>query len=108
MAHVAGRWAPYWVAARLAATARDSWPIFDGWCAARNVDPDELPPDRYLNLVYYWLTRNADAKRRAELDAKLERPPSGENVSTIDEGTWSADAEMAAFESAARAASGAT
>lgn len=104
MADVEGRWPPYWVAARLAATARDRWTIFDGWCAARGVDPVDLPPDRFCNLVYYWLVRNANDRQRADLDFWLEALPTGEDPVAADEGRWSADAEMAAFTQAQQAA----
>lgn len=94
---------PYWVAARLTATARHNWTMFDGWAASRAVDPLGLPPDRFLNLVYYWLVRNADEKRRASIDRDLNRPPAGEQAPT-DEGPWSAEAEMAVFAKASSAA----
>jgi len=47
------------------------WPIFDGWCAARNVDHDELAWDRWLNLVYYFATRNMTAEDRTKLDDEM-------------------------------------
>ena len=66
----------------------------------------ELPIDRMLNLVYFWLTQAANERRRREIDAELERVPAGERqAESVDEGTWSADAEMAAFTSAASASS---
>lgn len=59
-----------------------------------------------LNLAYYWLTRSANERRRREIDSELERLPEGETkADTIDEGAWSADAEMAAFQQAASASS---
>lgn len=76
--------------------------MFDGWCASRNVEPAALPIDRLCNLVYYWLVRNADDKRRADIDAHLHRPPPGAD----DVGMWSAESEMAAFRSASAATSG--
>ena len=65
------------------------------------MDPEALPIDRLCNLVYYWLVRSADERRRAEIDSYLNRPPPGQ---TVDEGVWSSDAEMAAFSKAAAAA----
>lgn len=106
MADGAGHWAPYWVAARLTATARHNWSMFDGWCASRAVDPLALPVDRFLNLVYYWLTRNANERRKREIDSELDRVPANEQqTGPIDEGAWSAEEEMAAFQQAASASS---
>lgn len=51
---------------------RDSvWPYFDGWCASRNVEPMELPWDRWLNLVYYFATRNASTEDKEKFDAEI-------------------------------------
>ena len=100
MAAVAGERPPYWVAARLTATARQQWPTFDGWCASRNVDPLVLDIDRFCNLIYFWLTQNVDERRRREIDTQLERVPPGEDP--VEDSTWSAEAEMAAFTAAAR------
>jgi hypothetical protein len=47
------------------------WPSFDGWCASRNVDHLELPWDRWLNLVYYFATRNASKEDKDSFDAAL-------------------------------------
>jgi len=103
VAALAGVRAPYWTAARLTATARREWPTFDGWCASRNVDPLVLDIDRFLNLVYFWLTHNADERRRREIDRQLERVPPGQEA--VEDSTWSAESEMAAFQAAARASS---
>ena len=67
----------------------------------------DLPIDRLLNLVYFWLTRNANERRRREIDSELERLPAGETqAGSVDEGAWSAESEMAAFQQAASASSG--
>lgn len=50
------------------ATADEVWPYFDGWCASRNVDHLELPWDRWLNLVYYFATRNASSDEKKDFD----------------------------------------
>lgn len=49
------------------------WPLFDGWCAARNVDPLELTWDRCLNLVYFFATHNATKEKKAEFDAAMAK-----------------------------------
>lgn len=45
--------------------------MFDGWAASKNVDPLSLPWDRYLNLVYYFMTRNLDTEGKDKVDAEL-------------------------------------
>lgn len=45
--------------------------MFDGWSASRNVDPLSLPWDRYLNLVYYFMTRNLDTAEKDKIDAEM-------------------------------------
>jgi len=53
------------------ATSDLVWPYFDGWCASRNVDHLELPLHRWLNLVYYFATRNASKEDRDKFDAAI-------------------------------------
>lgn len=40
--------------------ACDKWHDFDGWCAAKNVDPMDLNAARFVNLVEYWAKRGLD------------------------------------------------
>ena len=106
MAGRQGHRPPYWVASRLITSARQDWARFDGWAAAQGVDPIDLPMDRFCNLVYYWLTRGADPRRRDEIDRTLERPPAGATATLDDSGSpWSAESELSAFSTAAAAAS---
>ena len=60
-----------------------------------------------LNLVYFWLTNGKNERARREIDNALERVPQEEREAgtAVDEGAWSADAEMAAFQQAAAASS---
>lgn len=56
-------------------TERRRYLAFDGWCAARGVDPGDLRVDRFLNLVTYYVAevyivdgrpvneKHADARR---------------------------------------------
>lgn len=37
----------------------------------QGVDPWELPAERWLNLIYYFATRNMDRKAREEFDGEL-------------------------------------
>jgi hypothetical protein len=48
-----------------------AWPIFDGWCASRGVDHEDLRWDRWLNLVYYFATRNASTEDKDKFDAAI-------------------------------------
>lgn len=80
--------------------ARQHWATFDGWAAARNVDPLDLPPDRMLSLVYYWSIRNADSREAIDkFDRRLWMPPKGREAPKGS--PWSAEAETAAFGSLA-------
>ena len=53
------------------ATSDEVWPSFDGWCASRGVEQEDLRWDRWLNLVYYFATRNASSEQKKEFDAAL-------------------------------------
>lgn len=66
--------------------------MFDGWTAARGVDPQSLPYDRFCNLIYYWLTRG-DQDRRARVDLEL-------SAGDVEAPGWSAEEEMALFRAA--------
>lgn len=108
MAHGQGVRPPYWSAARLTATARARWHEFDGWAASCGVDPLDLPIDRFLNLVYYWLMQGVKPSERDRVEAQLAAPPSGADPAEVEEdpdSPWSADAEMAAFRAAQSATS---
>jgi hypothetical protein len=66
------RHAPYPVAVVLAgAVDGDNWHIFDGWCAARGVDPRGLGWSRFLNLVYFFLLENNDKEGRAKVEQAI-------------------------------------
>lgn len=80
---------------RLIAIASHNWRSFDGWCASRNVDPLELPLDRFLNTVYYWATRNGDEDSIKKFDRKLWIPEKGKEIPR--ESPWSAENETNAF-----------
>jgi hypothetical protein len=47
------------------------WPTFDGWCASQSIDSLDLPWDRWLNLVYYFATRNAATEDREKFDQAI-------------------------------------
>lgn len=84
--------------------AVSNWPIFDGWCAARNVDPLDLDPARFCNLVYFWITRTMNEEAKAAFDAALEGPVKGDQASDQIRavGRWSREAELEQFRKASR------
>lgn len=47
------------------------WSYFDGWCASRNVDHEALPWASWLNLVYFFATRNASADDKKQFDGDM-------------------------------------
>jgi len=53
-------------------TDERNWPTFDGWCVEKGIDLLELPSDRALNLIYYFITRNMDEKQRTKFDNQLQ------------------------------------
>jgi len=69
------------------------------------VDPLELPPDRFVNLIYFWLSRGRDEQEMATLDSELSQPLPGREP-TVDVGVWSPEAEMAQFLAAQAATAG--
>lgn len=85
--------------ARLVWTVADHWQVFDGWAAARNVEPLTLPLHRFLSLIYYWLVKDADDKGVAKLDRDLWRPPTG--VKPPPGSPWSPEVELAGFDALA-------
>lgn len=62
------------------ATSDLVWPYFDGWCASRNVDHLELPWDRWLNLVYYFATRNMSTEDKQEFDDTIAQQVTAYNL----------------------------
>lgn len=47
------------------------WHEFDGWCASRNVEPMELDPARFMNLVEYWAKRGLDKEGLQKFDEAM-------------------------------------
>lgn len=75
------------------------WAVFDGWCASRNVNPLDLPIDRFCNLVYYWAVRNMKDDAKADFDRHISQPVTGAGATAIREATgiWSRESELAQF-----------
>ena len=68
---------------------------FDGLCASQGFDPLHLPWDRFLNLAYYFLIRDADQEGIDKLERVLWMPPTPDVE--VEYGPWSAAAETAAL-----------
>lgn len=43
---------------------RRTWAVFDGWCAARGVDPLALNCERFINLATYYAVEEAIVEHR--------------------------------------------
>lgn len=81
---------------RLLGLARDDWASLDGQMASLNVDPLLLPPDRFLNLIYWWATHHAEEQAQVDkFDRQLWMPPKGKAAAPGS--PWSPEAETAAF-----------
>ena len=80
---------------RLVYIAGQNCQRFDGLMASRNIDPLDLPMDRFLSLVYWWWTEGADDQARQRFDARLWMPPKGEVPDKRS--PWSAENETSAF-----------
>jgi hypothetical protein len=83
------------VTLRLVGLARREWASLDGEMASQNVDTWAMAPDRFLNLIYWWATRNGEADAVAKFDRRLWMPPKG--VAPAPGSPWSPEAETAAF-----------
>lgn len=88
---------PVQAALRLMATVEGLWRTFDGWAASQGCDPLTLPLDRFCNLVYYYLTRNAEEKDLFRVDAELIRPLPGTPTTAIPDGWEEAESALTAL-----------
>jgi hypothetical protein len=81
------------VTQRLVGLARREWASFDGESVT---DPLLLPPDRFLNRIYWWAIRNAQEQEQIDkFDRRLWRPPRGKAAAPGS--PWSPEAETSAF-----------
>lgn len=80
---------------RLLSYAEDHWVAIDGWSVTNGgMDPLDLPIDRFLNFIYWFIVRDGDPEEIEKFDIRLWRPPPGE---VPDRGPWSAESETASF-----------
>jgi hypothetical protein len=79
--------------------ALSDWQTLDGWAMSRGLgDLEEMEVSRFVNLVWYWMIRNAEDQKDIEkLRLKLWVPPKNPRVPVRDLGPWSAENETKAF-----------
>lgn len=47
--------------------------MFDGWAAANGIEPLELPIDRLLSTIQYYLYKDRTKEQKKELDSTINR-----------------------------------
>lgn len=47
--------------------------MFDGWAAANGIDPLELPLDRLMTTIHYYLYKDRTTDQKKELDSQINR-----------------------------------
>jgi hypothetical protein len=99
--YVRGDWLLVWIAS--------NWTVFDGWCAARNIDPLSLPVRRMVALAWHAITEHANDDMMDEIEQAIaahERLLSGASIRQTGVPLWwneaDVDAEAAAFAAAFR------
>jgi hypothetical protein len=82
------------VAQRLIVAARSDWMLFDGWCAAHNLDPTSTHISRLCNIAYRLRLEacEKDSERYA-VKARLWAPPEGTRASGR---SWDDDPDIVA------------
>lgn len=80
---------------RLVNTVAEHWPRFDGEMALQGFDPLDLPFDRFISLLYAWMTKDLDEAGLAKFDAQLWQPVKGVEIPA--ESPWSPENEQKAF-----------
>jgi hypothetical protein len=78
--------------------------VFDSWCLkTAGIDPLDLPFDRYLSMVHRFVMEHMkDEEAYEQFDRLLNEPPplpEGADPDDYTEGVWSAESEMAQFQS---------
>lgn len=85
-----------------------NWGTLDGYAVAHGLpDLRELPLERFLNFVWYMMTRNSEPKEIERLKQTLWVPPKSERAKPIPKNSpWSAENETAALKAAIATLSG--
>jgi hypothetical protein len=87
---------PYFVATRLFGVAVQEWSLFNGTHLRQGVDVLKLHPSDFLDVVWSWLTENADQKEIDKIGRKIWLPPRGVEP-TDDNPYYGFAAEEAAY-----------
>lgn len=78
-------------------TARQNWAELDGYAVAHGMGfLQDLPLNRFVNFVWYILTKDASEQDRERLRARLWQPPKGLVVND-PRSPWSAGNESGAL-----------
>ena len=59
---------------RLFGIAGVYWREIDGESAGKGFDPLELPLNRFLNFIYYWLKSHVDPEKWESVEAEIFAP----------------------------------
>ena len=93
-----GRRPPYFVVQRLVASLDHHWTSFNGWAVSQGLDLLELHLDALLDLIYYWLTKDATEDDVEKLNSQLWLPPRSAAKKPLPKSSpWSDDATLASF-----------
>jgi hypothetical protein len=82
---------PYVTCLRLVAVADQHWEAIDGDLAHQGIDPFDLNPQRFFNLLYYWML--ARAKDPDQFEMRLNEPAPGKPGGRVSESERQRDAE---------------
>lgn len=67
---------PWWAAARLSATALESWRYFGAWAVEHQFDPSNAPAHRLISAVLAWIgSRVQDEKEARRVENEIFLPP---------------------------------
>jgi hypothetical protein len=91
----AGQRPPYWWIQRISTFVDANWIPFDGWCAARSVNPLTLSFPRLLNLAFWcWREWTPDNEKWADVIEYLDEIPNRVDAAGLP--VWArGDEEMA-------------
>ncbi len=63
---------PYETGQALIAWSFSEWRYFDGWATVSGIDLLKVSCPRFMNLIFHFLTKDADSESRREFEQKLE------------------------------------
>ena len=69
--------------------------MFNGWALSQGVDLIELRFDALLDLIYYWLIKDAEEEDVEKLNSRLWMPPKKAVAKGLKDSPWSDEATKA-------------